>query len=56
MNSALQGHKFEELEQLLEGIHDFLNEMQPSKLMFAFHHWIERMWWVIEHNGNYYHE
>jgi hypothetical protein len=33
MKTALQDHKFEEPEQLLDGIHDILNEMQSSDLM-----------------------
>jgi hypothetical protein len=56
MNTALQGRKFEELEQLLEAISDFLNEIEPSALMFVLPYWIERVRWIIEHPGDYYHE
>jgi hypothetical protein len=54
VKSALNGSKFEEPDELLQGIHDFLNEVQGSELMIVFHHWIERVRWVIEHYGNYY--
>jgi hypothetical protein len=56
MKIALQEHKFEEPEQLLEGIYDFMNDMQPSELIFVFRHWIERMQSAIEHDGDYYHK
>jgi hypothetical protein len=38
MNITLQERKFEEPEKLLETISDYLNEMEPSILMFVFHH------------------
>jgi hypothetical protein len=56
METALQGRKFEELEHLLEGIYDLLNEVQLSELIFVFYHWIECVRWVIDHYGNYYHK
>jgi hypothetical protein len=56
MKIALQESKFGEPEQLLEQIHDFLNEVQSSELIFVFHRWIERMRWATEYDGEYYHE
>jgi hypothetical protein len=56
MKIALEGSHFKEPENLLETITEFLKEMHSSKLMIVFHHWIERVRWVIEHNGDYYHE
>jgi hypothetical protein len=54
VKSALTGSKFEGPDELLQGIHDFLNEVQRSELMMVFQHWIERMRWVIEPDGDYY--
>jgi hypothetical protein len=54
VKSALNGSKFEGPDELLQGIHDFFNEVQGSELMMVFQHWIERVRWVIEHDGDYY--
>jgi hypothetical protein len=54
VKSALNGSKFEGLDELLQGIHDFLNEVQGSELMMVFHHWVELVRSVIEHDGDYY--
>jgi hypothetical protein len=56
VQSALNGFKFEGSDELLQGIHDFLNEVQGSELMMVFQHWIERARWIIEHDGDYYHD
>jgi hypothetical protein len=54
VKSALNGTKFKGPDELLQGIHDFLNEVQGSELMMVFHHWIGRVRWAIEHDGDYY--
>jgi histone-lysine N-methyltransferase SETMAR len=54
LRSALNGSKFEGPDELLQRIHDFLNEVQGSELMMVFQHWIERVRLVIEHDGDYY--
>jgi hypothetical protein len=51
---TLNGSKFEGPDELRQGIHDFLNEVQGSELMMVFQHWIECVRWVIEHDGDYY--
>jgi hypothetical protein len=38
MKATPQRRKFEAPEQLLDGIHDFLNEMQSFGLIFVFHY------------------
>jgi hypothetical protein len=53
---ALLLRKFEEPEQFLEGIHDSVNEVQPSQLMCVFHDGIECVQWVIEYDRDYCHE
>jgi hypothetical protein len=38
VKSALNGFKFEEPDELLQRIHNFLNEVQGSELMMMFQH------------------
>jgi hypothetical protein len=38
VKSTLNGSKFEGRDELLQGIHDFLNEVQGSELMMVFRH------------------
>jgi hypothetical protein len=40
----------------LEAIAEFLNEIQPPEVVAVFNHWLERARWVLENNGDYYHE
>jgi hypothetical protein len=40
----------------LEAITEFLNEVQPLEVVAVFNHWVESVPWVLENNGNYYHE
>jgi hypothetical protein len=47
---------FNEPEQLLETITEFLNAIQPPEVAAVFSHWVERVRWVLENNGDYYHE
>jgi hypothetical protein len=50
------GQSFDEPEQLMEGITEFLNEIQPPEVIAAFSHWVGRVRWILENNGNYYYE
>jgi hypothetical protein len=52
--NSLVGWTLDETEQLLEAITEFLNEVQPSKLEAIFSHWVERVRWVLENNGDYH--
>jgi hypothetical protein len=56
VKNSLAGRTFDKAEQLLEAITEFLDEIQPSKLEVVLSHWIERFRWVLENNGDYYHE
>jgi hypothetical protein len=38
---------------LFEAIIEFLNEIQPSELQLVFHHWIERVKWILANNRDY---
>jgi histone-lysine N-methyltransferase SETMAR len=54
--TSLVGRAFNEPEQLLEAITEFLNEIHPPEVVAVFRHWVERVRWVLENNGDYYHE
>jgi hypothetical protein len=56
VKNSLAGRTFDVPEQLLEAIIGLLDEIQPSELDVVFSHWIERIRWVLENNGDYYHE
>jgi hypothetical protein len=34
----------------------FLEEVQVSELKLVFHYWVERIRWVLGHNGDHYNE
>jgi hypothetical protein len=44
--TSLTGCVFNVVDELLEVIIEFLNEIQPSELQLVFHQWIERAKWV----------
>jgi hypothetical protein len=41
---------------LLGAITEFLNEIEPPEVVAVFSHGVERVRWVLENNGDYYHE
>jgi hypothetical protein len=43
VKTSLVGQTFGELEQLLEAITEFLNEIQPPDVVAVFSHWVERV-------------
>jgi hypothetical protein len=47
---------FAEPDGLFEGIMAFLEEVRVSELKLVFHHWVERIRWVLDHNGDRYNE
>jgi hypothetical protein len=54
VKTSLVGQTFDEPEQLLDAITEFLNEIQPPAVVAVFNHWVERVRWVLENNGDYY--
>jgi hypothetical protein len=56
VKTSLVGQIFNEPEQLLGAITEFLNESEPPEVIAVFSHWIERVRWVLENNGDYCHE
>jgi hypothetical protein len=56
MRTSLVGQTFDEPEHLLEAITEVLNEIQPPEVVTIFSHWVERVRWILENNGDYYHE
>jgi hypothetical protein len=55
IKNSLVGQTFDGPEDLLEDIIAFLGEIQASELQIVFGHWVSRVKWVLQHNGNYYH-
>jgi hypothetical protein len=56
MKAGLAGQSFAEPEGIFEGMVVFLEEIQISELKLVFHHWVERIRLVLDHNGDYYNE
>jgi hypothetical protein len=54
--NSLAVRTFDETEHLREAITEFVNEIRPSELEVVFSHWVERIGWVLENSGDYYHE
>jgi histone-lysine N-methyltransferase SETMAR len=54
--AALARQWFPMPEDLLTGIQPFLSEIQRSELELVFHHWIEQVQWVLNNDGDYFHE
>jgi hypothetical protein len=38
---SLAGRVFNDVDELLEAVIQFLNEIQPAELYLVFHHWIK---------------
>jgi hypothetical protein len=55
LKNSLADRMFDDPEERLDGITSLLEEIQPSELHVVFSHWVERVRWVLENNGDYYH-
>jgi hypothetical protein len=56
MKSELARRQFSRPSDLRGGIDVFRDEIQMSGLPHVFHHWIERVRWVSDHDGYYFYE
>jgi histone-lysine N-methyltransferase SETMAR len=56
VKTSLVGQTFDEPEQLLEVITEFLNEIQPPEAVAVFSHWVESVRWVLGNSGDDHHE
>jgi hypothetical protein len=56
MKAALAGQQFPGPEDILTGIQEFVSEIQRSESELVFRHWIERVQWVLDNDGDYFHE
>jgi hypothetical protein len=54
MKASLAGKSFSRPEELLDGINTFREEIHEAELKVVFHHWIERVKWVLDHDGDDY--
>jgi hypothetical protein len=56
IKTSLGSRVFSDADELLAAVIESLNEIQPSELQLVFHHWIERVKWVLANHGNCYYE
>jgi hypothetical protein len=56
MKATLAERQFPGPEVFLIGIQEFLSEIQRSELEFVVHHWIELVQWVLDNDGDDFHE
>jgi hypothetical protein len=54
IKTGLAGRSFAAPEALLEGVREFLEGIPAAELTVLFEGWIDRVRWVIAHNGPYY--
>jgi hypothetical protein len=54
IKTALAGVKFDEPEQLLNAITEFLNSISVEELRAVFDEWVERVRWGTENECAYY--
>jgi histone-lysine N-methyltransferase SETMAR len=55
VKTSLVCQTFDDPEQLLEAITEFLNEIQPPEVA-VFSHWVERVRWVLEDTRDYHYD
>jgi hypothetical protein len=54
-HTLLASRVFNDIDELLEAVVEFLNELQPSELQLVSHHWVERVRWVLVNNRDHSH-
>jgi hypothetical protein len=54
IKTGLAGRSFAELEELLEGVREFLEEIPAAELTPILEGWIDPVRWVTTHDGQYY--
>jgi hypothetical protein len=50
IKTSLVGRVFNDADELLEAVIEFVNEIQPSESQLVSHQWIERVKWVLANN------
>jgi hypothetical protein len=56
MKAELAAQQFPGPEDLLTATQEFLSEIQWSGLELVVHHWIERVQWMLDDDGDYFHK
>jgi hypothetical protein len=56
MKTALAGQQLPGPEDFLTGIQEFLSEIQRRELELVFHRCAERVQWVLDKGGDYFHK
>jgi hypothetical protein len=54
--AALAGQHFPGPEDFLAGIQEIVSEIQRSEFELIFYHWLERVQWMLDNDGDYFHE
>jgi hypothetical protein len=54
VKKSLQGIVFPSHEELIRGFGMLLHEIPVETLEWVFEHWIERLEWLSQSNGEYY--
>jgi hypothetical protein len=56
IKTSLADCVFNDVDELLEAVVEFLNDIWPPESQFGFHHWIEREKLVLAKIGDHCHE
>jgi hypothetical protein len=56
VKGELAGQQLTGPADLFGATHAFLDEIQKSELEHVFRHWVEHIRWVLNNNGDYFHE
>jgi histone-lysine N-methyltransferase SETMAR len=52
--TALQNRRFTDADAVIEALTDLFSSVTFEELQNVFQNWIERLEWVIRHNGEYF--
>jgi hypothetical protein len=52
--TALQNRRFADVDPVVQALTDLLGSVTFEELQSVFPNWIERLKWVIRHNGAYF--
>jgi hypothetical protein len=53
---AIQDEVFDNADQLMQRLHSIFDQVTFENLRRVFLNWMERLSWVVEHNGAYFQE
>jgi hypothetical protein len=53
---VIQDEVFDNADQLMQRLHSIFDQVTSEGLQLVFHNWMERLSWVVEHDGAYLQE